>query len=64
MGGTPTMIVDVKTGTTFNAGKPGVLYIGPLGRVAPDGQRFRTIAEAARSQSFRAIRMIINWGTS
>ena len=60
--GTQTMVVDVKTGTTFNAGKPRVLYIGPPGGVAPDGQRFLTIAGVAPSQPFRAIRMILNWG--
>jgi serine/threonine-protein kinase len=60
--GTQTMVVDVKTGTTFNAGKPRVLYDGPLGQVAPDGQRFLTIAGVAPSQPLRAVRMILNWG--
>lgn len=60
--GTQTMVVDVKTGPTFHAGKPRVLYAGPLGQVAPDGQRFLTIAGVAPSQPFRAIRMILNWG--
>ena len=53
--GTQTMVVDVKTGTTFNAGKPRVLYVGPLGGVAPDGQRSLTIAGVAPSQPFRAV---------
>ena len=59
--GTQTMVVDVKTGTTFHAGKPRFLYNGPLGQVAPDGQRFLTIAGVARGQPFRTIRMILNW---
>ena len=46
----------------FNAGKPRVLYVGPLGGVAPDGQRFLTIAGVAPSQPFKAVRMILNWG--
>jgi Tol biopolymer transport system component len=60
--GTRTMVVDVKTGTTFNAGKPRVLYDGPLGGVAPDGQRFLTIAGVAPSHPFRTIRVILNLG--
>jgi len=60
--GTQTMVVDVKTGRTFNAGKPRVLYVGPLGGVAPDGQRFLTIAGVAPNQPFRTVRMILNWG--
>jgi Tol biopolymer transport system component len=60
--GTQTMVVDVKTAATFDHGTPRVLYSGPLGRVASDGQRFLTIAGVAPSQPFRAIRMILNWG--
>lgn len=60
--GTQTMVVDVRTGNTFNAGKPRVLYVGPLGGVAPDGQRFLTIGGVAPSQPSKSIRMILNWG--
>jgi serine/threonine protein kinase len=60
--GPQTMVVNVKTGTTFNAGKPRVLYVGPLGRVAPDGQRFLTNVGVVPSQPPRTIRMILTGG--
>jgi Tol biopolymer transport system component len=42
--GNRTMVVNVTTSTNFTADRPRVLYEGPFGVVAPDGQRFLSIS--------------------
>jgi Tol biopolymer transport system component len=58
--GEKSMVVDVTTSPTFNAGKPRLLYEGPAGNPAPDGQRFLGIQAVEPEQPPMQIHVVLN----
>ena len=64
------MAVDVKTGATFEAGEPKLLFVARLRRslareydVTPDGQRF-LVAVASGDDVMPPLTLIQNWSAA
>jgi serine/threonine-protein kinase len=58
--GNREMVVKVTTGTNFSADRPQVLYEGPEGAVAPDGQRFLSVRSPDSSGAPLEINVMMN----
>jgi hypothetical protein len=58
--GNREMVVKVTTGTNFSADRPQVLYEGPEGAVAPDGQRFLSVISPDSSGTPLEINVMMN----
>jgi eukaryotic-like serine/threonine-protein kinase len=59
--GDKTMVVAIKTSPSFSAGKPRILYEGPAGDPARDGQRFLGIQAVEPEQPPTEINVMLNW---
>jgi serine/threonine-protein kinase len=59
--GDKTMVVAIRTSPSFGAGKPRLLYEGPAGDPARDGQRFLGIQAVEPEQPPTQINVMLNW---
>jgi serine/threonine-protein kinase len=59
--GDKTMVADITTAGVFSVSTPRVLYQGPGGVPAPDGQRFLAVQATEPEQSPTQIQVLLNW---